>query len=139
MPRFELRKEVVALVIDEDEGGEVNDIDFPDGFHAEFRIFDARDGLDVVGRENRRRSADGAEVETTVFAASVGDDLCAVALGNHDERSAVVLELVHVRVHAVCGGRSHGTAREAIGRLGRSGIEDRMVLKIGRHGLSGIE
>ena len=51
----------------------------------------------------------------------------------------MVLELVHVRVHAVCGGRSHGTAREAIGRLGRSGIEDRVVLEIGRHGLSGIE
>ena len=85
MPWFELREEVVALVIDEDEGREVNDIDFPDGFHAEFRIFDARDGLDVVGRENGRRSTDGSEIETAMLAASVGDDLRAVALGNHDE------------------------------------------------------
>lgn len=29
-------EEVVAFVVDEDEGGEVFDGDFPDGFHAEF-------------------------------------------------------------------------------------------------------
>jgi hypothetical protein len=38
-----LFKEVVALVVNEDEGGEVLDLNFPNGFHSEFGIFHALD------------------------------------------------------------------------------------------------
>lgn len=31
-------EEVVALVVDDDKGGEVLDLDLPDGLHAELRI-----------------------------------------------------------------------------------------------------
>ena len=43
--RFQLLEEVVALVVYEDESGEVLDGDLPDGFHAEFGVFDALDAL----------------------------------------------------------------------------------------------
>jgi hypothetical protein len=40
-PRFaDLSEEVVALVVDEDEGGEVFDFDLPNGFHSELRVFE---------------------------------------------------------------------------------------------------
>jgi hypothetical protein len=41
-------KEIVALVVHQDEGGEVNDTDFPHGFHAQFGILDALDALDAL-------------------------------------------------------------------------------------------
>ena len=69
----QLLEEVVALVVYEDEGGEVFDLDFPDGFHAEFGIFDALDGLDVVLGEDSRRATNRTEVETTILLTSIGD------------------------------------------------------------------
>ena len=45
---FELREEVVALVINEDEGREVFYTYFPYGFHAEFWVFHTLDTLDVA-------------------------------------------------------------------------------------------
>ncbi len=36
----DLGEEVVAFVVYEDECGEVFDLDFPDGFHAEFGVFE---------------------------------------------------------------------------------------------------
>src|SRR4051794_14824922 len=44
----ELREEVVALVVDDDEGGEVDDLDAPDRLHPELGIFDHLDTLDAV-------------------------------------------------------------------------------------------
>ena len=44
----ELLEEVVAFVVHEDEGGEILDGDFPDGFHSEFREGDDFLALDVV-------------------------------------------------------------------------------------------
>ena len=41
-------EEVVALVVDEDERGEVLDLDFPDSLHAKFGIFEKLDFLDAV-------------------------------------------------------------------------------------------
>lgn len=35
-----LGEEVIALVVDDDEGGEVFDVDLPDGFHAEFWVLE---------------------------------------------------------------------------------------------------
>ena len=45
---LQLLEEVVALVIDEDEGGEVLDLNLPDGFHAELGILHALDALDAT-------------------------------------------------------------------------------------------
>ena len=45
-PRLELLEEVVALVVYEDEGGEVFHGDFPDGFHAQLGVFHALDRFD---------------------------------------------------------------------------------------------
>ena len=47
-PRFELFEEVVALVVDEDEGGEILDGYFPNGFHAELGILYALYALDAA-------------------------------------------------------------------------------------------
>ena len=38
-PGLKLFEEVVAFVVDEYEGREVFHLNFPDGFHSEFRIF----------------------------------------------------------------------------------------------------
>lgn len=81
---LELLKEVVALVVYEDEGGEVHHFDFPDGFHAEFGVFHAFELLDVVLGQDGSRATDRAEVETTVLLAGIGHLLRAVALSKHD-------------------------------------------------------
>ena len=44
-PGFQRLEEVVTLVIHEDEGGEVFDVDLPDSLHAKFRILNALDAL----------------------------------------------------------------------------------------------
>ena len=43
-----LGEEVVALVVDDDEGGEVLDVDLPDGLHAELGVLEDLDLLDAV-------------------------------------------------------------------------------------------
>ena len=43
---LELLEEVVALVIHEDEGGEVLNGNLPDSFHAKFGILHTLDALD---------------------------------------------------------------------------------------------
>ena len=69
----DLFEEVVAFVVDEDEGGKVFDFDFPHSFHAEFRILDDFHGFDVILRKKRRRSAHRSEIKPTVLLAGVGD------------------------------------------------------------------
>ena len=54
----ELLEEVVALVVHEDECREVLYADLPDCLHAELRILDALDALDVVLSEDRCRTTD---------------------------------------------------------------------------------
>ena len=76
--RFQLLEEVVALVVDKDESGEVFNRDFPNGLHAEFWIFHAFDALDAALRENGSHATDGAEVETAVLLAGIGHHLTAV-------------------------------------------------------------
>ena len=134
-----LLEEVVAFVVNQDECREVFNCDFPNGFHSEFGVLDALDALDAGLREHRGSTADCAEIETTVFLAGIGDFLSAVALGNHNKRCAVLLEFIHIGVHAIgrCG--AHRSAWIAIGSLGRSGIKNGMVLEILRHILSGVE
>ena len=100
-------KEVISLVVDEDEGGEVFNLNLPYGLHTEFRVFHAFDALDVVLGKDGCWSADGAEVETTVVFACVGDVNTSVTLCKHDSASAVVLEFINVGVHATCCGGAH--------------------------------
>ena len=45
-PGLQSLEEVVTFIIDEDEGGEVFDVDLPDSLHAELRILNALDALD---------------------------------------------------------------------------------------------
>ena len=59
-------EEVVALVVDDDERGEVLDLDLPDRLHAELGVLEHLDVLDAVLGEPRRRAADRAEVEAAV-------------------------------------------------------------------------
>ena len=135
----QLLEEVVALVVDEDEGGEVFDLDLPNGFHAEFGIFDALDGLDVVLCQDGGGTADGAEVETAVGLAGVGDLLRAVALGEHDHAAAVALEEVNVGVHAAGCGGTHGAAGHAGGCFGGTGVVDGMVFEVLGHLFTAVE
>src|SRR5579875_3278346 len=65
----ELGEEVVALVVDDDEGGEVYHFDAPDRLHAELGIFDDFDLLDAVLGEPRRRPADRPEIEPAMLLA----------------------------------------------------------------------
>ena len=51
----------------------------------------------------------------------------------------MVLELVHIGIHTVGRGRSHGAAGIALWSLGRSGIEDGMILEVGRHLFASIQ
>ena len=69
----QLLEEVVALVVHQDEGREIFYFDFPDSLHAEFGIFYALDGLDVVLGEDSRRATNRTEVETTILLTSIGD------------------------------------------------------------------
>nr|WP_281281185.1 hypothetical protein [Pontiella desulfatans] len=66
-----IRKEVVAFVVGENDGGEVDHFDLADGFRAEFFHVDDLDGLDVFFGDQGRGAADGAEVEAVVFGAVI--------------------------------------------------------------------
>ena len=69
----QLFEEIIAFIVYQNEGREIFYFDFPDSFHAEFGIFYALDGFDVVLREDSRRTTDRTEVETTILLTSIGD------------------------------------------------------------------
>ena len=94
-----LLEEVVAFVINKDECGEVNNLDFPDSLHTEFGILKALYFLDAVLRQDCCRATYTAKVEASVFVAGIGNLLAAITLGNHYHRAAVGLEEVNIRVH----------------------------------------
>src|SRR6201999_3155678 len=98
-------EKVVALVVNDDEGGEVPDLDLPHRLHAEFGVFEDLDLCDAVLGESRRRAADRPQIEAAVRLARVRDGLAAVALGQHDQGAASGLETLHVGVHPAGGGR----------------------------------
>ena len=74
-PRFKCLKEVVALVVDENEGGEVLDLDLPDGLHTKFGILHALNRLDARLRQDGSHTTDRAEIEAAVLLAGISDDL----------------------------------------------------------------
>src|SRR5438045_9081196 len=61
LSQIQLLEEVVALVVDDDEGREIHDLNAPDRFHAEFGIFHHLDLLDAVLGEVCRSTAARAE------------------------------------------------------------------------------
>ena len=82
-------EEVVAFVIDDNDGREVDDLDFANGFHAELFEVDEFDGLNIFFGEKSGGSTNGAEVEATMLAAGFGDLGRAVAFCKHDHRNRV--------------------------------------------------
>lgn len=70
--RFELLKEIIALVIYKYESREILDIDLPYCFHAKLRIFEKLDILNRVLREDSGRTTDRSEIKTTVLLACIG-------------------------------------------------------------------
>src|SRR5271168_3321144 len=77
----QLLEKVVSLVVDDDEGREVFDLDAPDRLHAELGIFEHLDAPDAVLREPCGGAADRAEIEAAVAGASLAHFARAVALG----------------------------------------------------------
>src|SRR3954468_505763 len=101
--QIQLAGEVVALVVDDDEGGEVLDLDAPDRLHAELGVLDDLDLADAVLGEARRRTADRAEIEAAVLLAGLAPLPRGVALGGPPHRAPLPLERVHRTVHAPRG------------------------------------
>lgn len=135
----DLGEEVVALVVYEDKCGEVFDLDFPDGFHAEFGVFEELDFLDGVLREHCGGAADAAQIESAVLMTRIGDLPGAVSFGNHDHRAAGGLELVDVAVHASGGGGAEAARGHTLRRLGRAGVVYGMAFEVLRHGFAAVE
>ena len=142
-------EEVVALVVNEQEGREVLHLDLPDGLHAQLGVLQTLHLLDVLLRQHRRRTADAAQVEASVLLAGVRHLLAAVSLRQRDHAAAELHERVQIRVHATSRRGSEGTyasppARfltrsHALGRLRGSGVVDDVVLHVLRHGLAAID
>src|SRR5262249_61455292 len=80
-PQVQVLEEVVAFVVDDDEGREIDHFDAPDRFHAEFGIFDAFDLLDAMFRKIGRGAADRGEIEAAVLFASLAHRRRAIAFG----------------------------------------------------------
>src|SRR5438034_9479118 len=87
LPQIQLLEKIVVLVVDDDEGREIHDLDAPDRFHAEFGIFDDFNFLDAVFGEVCRSTADRAEIEAAMLLAGLAHCDGAVALGDHHHRS----------------------------------------------------
>src|SRR5258708_18264499 len=123
-PSGELGEEVVALVVDDDEGGEVGHLDAPDRLHAEFGIFDHLDLLDAVLGEPSRRPADRAEIEAAMLLAGLAYFGAAIAFGQGDEAAASRHELIDIGIHPPCRARPERARRVARPRLARArGLE----------------
>src|SRR5579883_1069289 len=127
---IKLLEEVIALVVDDNEGGKILNLDFPDRFHAKLWVFQKLDSFDAVLREPCRRAADRAKIKSAVFRAGNAHLRRAVAFGNHYQRAARGLELIHIGIHAPCCGRPERARGVAFWRFRRACIIDGMILEI---------
>ena len=132
-------EEIIALIVDEDEGGEILDFNLPDSFHSEFGILEEFYLLDRILSEYGSGATDRTEVETAMLMASVSDLLRAVALSDHNHSTTGGLELINVRVHTTGSSRAERTGGEAFRFLGGAGVIDGVIFEILRHRLSGVE
>ena len=125
---LQLLEEVVALVVDEDEGRESR-LRSCRPLPCRVRRFHAFDALDAVAREHRGHAADRAEVEAPCFLqASV--------------TTSVRLPLAIITIeppcdwkrstYGPCGWRSSGPSsrKHSLRGLGGTGVENRMVLDV---------
>ena len=87
--RLELLEEVVALVVHQNEGGEILNGNFPDSLHAELGVLHAFNALDAALRQYGSHATNSAEVETAMLLACVRNLLCTIAFRDHDHTSAV--------------------------------------------------
>src|SRR5262249_31886984 len=87
-PQIQFLEEIVALVVDHDEGGEILHLDFPDRLHAEFRIFHRFDLLDAMLGEICRRATDRGKIKAAVLLAGFAHRGGAVALGQQRSSSS---------------------------------------------------
>src|SRR5262249_47120349 len=138
-PEIQVLEEVVAFVVDDEEGGEIAHLNAQDRFHAELGIFDAFDFLDAILGKIRGGSADRGEIKPAVLLASLAHDRGTIAFGQRHHRATGSLELVGEGIHAPGSGRPERTRRIALRRLGRPGVIDRMVLEIIRQGLAALQ
>jgi hypothetical protein len=77
-------EEVVALVVGDDEGGEVHDLYAANRLHPEFIILYGLYALDALLGQASGGTANAAQVESAMIFAGLDDHLRAVALGQHD-------------------------------------------------------
>src|SRR5260221_4970874 len=87
-PQIQFLEEFIALVVDDDEGREIHDLDAPDRLHAELGIFHHFDLLDAVLGEVCRRTPDRAEIEAAMLLAGFAHRRRAVAFCDHHHRAA---------------------------------------------------
>src|SRR5258708_12801537 len=114
------REEIVALVVDNDERGEIDDFDTPDRLHAELGVFEQLDLLDAVLREARRRAADRTEIEPAILLAGFANFHAAIALGQADKTAARRHERVEIAVHPSRRRPPQRAPRVPLGRFSRS-------------------
>ena len=74
----------MTLVVDDDECGEILDVNLPHGLHAELWELEDVDFFNVVLGENGGGTADGTEVKTAVSLARASDGAGSITLGEHD-------------------------------------------------------
>ena len=94
-----LGEEVVALVIDDDEGGEVLDLDAPYGFHAEFFVLEHFDlPYPTLRADRATASALGARGYPTVVILDQAGVLRMVKIGHaptlREDLGAMINELL---------------------------------------------
>ena len=132
-------EEVVALVVGDDEGGEVLHLYAANRLHAQFVILYGFYALDAIFGQSSGGTTDAAQVEAAMIFASLDDHLGTVALGKHDEGTTGSLKLVHECVHAAGGGRTEGTRGIAFGRFGGTCIIDGELLEVFRQFFSCVQ
>ena len=129
----------MAFVVDQNEGGEIHDVDFPDGFHAELRELDHFHVADVFLRQNCRRAANAAQIKAAVLVTGFRHLLASIALGDHHHAAASRLKQIHIRIHPTSRCGPEGTARVTFGLLRRPRVINRMLLEVIRQRLASVE
>mmetsp|Transcript_85111 Transcript_85111/g.260059 ORF Transcript_85111/g.260059 Transcript_85111/m.260059 type:complete len:304 (-) Transcript_85111:861-1772(-) len=132
-------EEVVALVVDDDEGRKILDVDLPHRLHAQLWEVQYFDLFDAVAGQHCGGPADGAQVEAPMFLARGCHLLAAVPLGKHHHAAAVRLERVDVRVHAPRRCRAETPAGHARRGLRGARVINGVVLDVIRQALPGVD